>query len=95
MKNLTLLPADQYIVVNKTVFYEEDRRLLTMLYQPIIGYSAVSLYLSLIDDLENEWGFKSSSLNGNDAVTIRRYSYSKRKVRSSRIIKNIHEKRKC
>ena len=53
MKNLTLLPADQYIVVNKTVFYEEDRRLLTMLYQPIIGYSAVSLYLSLIDDLDS------------------------------------------
>ena len=52
MKNLNLLPADGYIVVNKTVLHEEDRRLLTLLYQPIIGYTAVSLYLTLIDDLD-------------------------------------------
>ncbi len=52
LKNLTILPADTYIVVNKTVLHEEDRRLLTMLYQPIIGYTAVSLYLTLIDDLD-------------------------------------------
>ena len=43
MKNLTILPADQYIVINKTVLHSEDRKLLTMLYQPIIGYTAVSL----------------------------------------------------
>ena len=52
MKNLTILPADTYIVVNKTVIPEEDRKILTMLYQPIIGYTAVSLYLTLIDDLD-------------------------------------------
>ena len=53
MKNITILPADTYIVVNKTVLHEEDRRLLTMLYQPIIGYMAVSLYFTLVDDLDN------------------------------------------
>ncbi len=52
MKNLTLLPADNYIVINKTVLHEEDRRLLTLLYQPIIGYTAVSLYFTLVDDLD-------------------------------------------
>lgn len=52
MKNLSILPADTYIVVNKTVLHEEDRRLLTMLYQPIIGYTAISLYFTLIDDLD-------------------------------------------
>lgn len=52
MKNITILPADTYIVVNKTVIQNEDRRLLTMLYQPIIGYTAVSLYLTLVDDLD-------------------------------------------
>ena len=52
MKNISILPADTYIVVNKTIFHEEDRRLLTMLYQPIIGYTAISLYLTLIDDLD-------------------------------------------
>ena len=47
-----LLPADTYIVVNKTILSNEDRKKITMLYQPIIGHTAVSLYLTLIDDLE-------------------------------------------
>lgn len=47
-----LLPADTYIVVNKTVLSLEDRKKITMLYQPIIGHTAVSLYFTLIDDLE-------------------------------------------
>ncbi|MDD6879464.1 MAG: DnaD domain protein [bacterium] len=47
----TILPADTYMVVNKTIINESDRKLITMLYQPIIGYSAVSMYFTLIDDL--------------------------------------------
>lgn len=47
-----LLPADLYIVVNKTVMNEQDRKLITTLYQPIIGYSAVSLYFTFVDDLD-------------------------------------------
>jgi len=48
----TLLPADIYTVYNKTVIKEEDRKIVTTLYQPIIGHSAVSLYFTLIDDLD-------------------------------------------
>lgn len=48
---LSVLPADTYMVVNKTIINESDRKLVTMLYQPIIGYSAVSMYFTLIDDL--------------------------------------------
>lgn len=48
----TLLPADIYIVYNKTILREEDRKIITTLYQPIIGYSAVSLYFTLVDDLD-------------------------------------------
>lgn len=51
-KNLTILPADTYTVVNKTVLNSNDRKIITMLYQPIIGYAATSLYFSLIDDLD-------------------------------------------
>ncbi len=51
MKNVTILPADTYVVVNKTILNEEDKKIITMLYQPIIGSTAVSLYLTLIDDL--------------------------------------------
>lgn len=48
---ITILPADTYIVVNKTIINESDRKLVTMLYQPIIGHTAVSMYFTLIDDL--------------------------------------------
>ena len=59
--NGKLLPADTYIVVNKTILSLEDRKKITMLYQPIIGHTAVSLYLTLIDDLEKR-DFMSSEL---------------------------------
>lgn len=49
---VTILPADTYTVVNKTVIKDLDRKLITMLYQPIIGYSATSLYFTLVDDLD-------------------------------------------
>ena len=52
MKNLTILPADTYTVVNKTIIKVIDRKIITMLYQPIIGYTATSLYFTLIDDLD-------------------------------------------
>ena len=68
MKNITILPADTYIVVNKTVLHEEDRRVLTMLYQPIIGYMAVSLYFTLVDDLENN--STSSDLTHHHLMSI-------------------------
>lgn len=47
----TILPADTYLVVNKAIINESDKKLITMLYQPIIGHTAVSLYFTLIDDL--------------------------------------------
>ena len=49
---VTILPADTYTVVNKTIIKDIDRKLITMLYQPIIGYTASSLYFTLIDDLD-------------------------------------------
>ncbi len=51
-KNLTILPADTYTVLNKSVINDSDKKIVTMLYQPIIGYTASSLYFSLIDDLD-------------------------------------------
>ena len=52
MKNITVLPADTYTVINKTVITDKDKKIITMLYQPIIGYTAVSLYSTLVADLE-------------------------------------------
>ena len=52
MRNISILPADTYTVLNKTIITDKDRKLISMLYQPIIGYTAVSLYYTLIDDLD-------------------------------------------
>ena len=51
-RNLTILPADTYTVINKTVITSNDKKIITMLYQPIIGYTACSLYFTLLDDLD-------------------------------------------
>lgn len=52
MKNITILPADTYTVVNKTIITDIDKKIVSILYQPIIGFTAVSLYYSLIADLD-------------------------------------------
>ncbi|MBR4672500.1 MAG: DnaD domain protein [Bacilli bacterium] len=67
--NGKLLPADTYIVVNKTILSLEDKKKITMLYQPIIGHTAVSLYLTLVDDLEKR-DFMSGELTHHHLVSI-------------------------
>ncbi len=52
MSNFTILPADTYTVINKTVINDSELKLISMLYQPIIGFTAVSLYLTLLNDLD-------------------------------------------
>lgn len=47
MLKQSLLPADTFVVVNRTVLCDQDRKILTMLYQPIIGQVAISLYFTL------------------------------------------------
>lgn len=50
----SLLPADTFVVVNKTLLNDSDRNLLIMLYQPIIGSVAVSLYFTLWSYLDKK-----------------------------------------
>lgn len=52
MKNINILPADTYTVINKTIITDSDKKVVSMLYQPIVGFTAVSLYYSLISDLD-------------------------------------------
>lgn len=42
-----ILPADNYIVLNKTILTDQDSKLLIMLYQPIVGVDAINLFLTL------------------------------------------------
>ncbi len=52
MRLVTLLPADKYMVVNKTMLTDKERKNIISLYEPIIGYAAVCLYLTLWRDLD-------------------------------------------
>lgn len=51
MKN-NLLPADTYTIVNQTILTEVDKKIIISLYEPIIGPIAVSLFLTLLSDLD-------------------------------------------
>lgn len=52
MKRISVLPADTYTVVNKSIITEKDKRIISLLYQPIIGHAATALYYTLLDDLD-------------------------------------------
>ena len=54
MQNNNIAPADIYSIYNKGFITDDKIELLTNLYQPIIGYSAVSLYLTLLNDLKRD-----------------------------------------
>lgn len=53
MNKYSLLPADSYVVINKTILHDEDRKIITSLYLPVIGTDAVMLYFSLWADLDD------------------------------------------
>ena len=47
MRKVSILPADSYVVINKSLLNDTDRRTLTMLYEPLIGAIGLSLYFTL------------------------------------------------
>ena len=49
-----ILPADTYTVFNKAFLTPQGKDVIVSLYQPIIGLTAVSLYLTLYNDLLND-----------------------------------------
>ena len=69
MKTITLLPADTYTVVNKSLLNNDDRKNLIALYEPIIGPIAVALYLTLWNDLD-KIELTSDDLNHHHLMTI-------------------------
>lgn len=69
MNEITLLPADNYVVVNKTILTDNDKVNLINLYEPIIGALAISLYLTLWSDLDRTLTF-SDSYNHHHLMTF-------------------------
>ena len=52
--DMALLPADNYIVVNKSIITDYDKKILSMLYLPITGSLPIMLYNTLVNDLDKE-----------------------------------------
>lgn len=52
MESVTLLPADRYVIFNKTILTDFDKKVLIAFYEPIIGHLSISLYLTLWNDLD-------------------------------------------
>ena len=50
----SILPADTYKVFNKAFIENREKDILVSLYQPIIGVTAINLYLTLTNDLRDD-----------------------------------------
>ena len=73
MKLVTLLPADTYTVVNKSIITEEDKNNIFSLYAPIIGPIAISLYFTLLHDIKLN-DIISTEYNHHHLMTIMKSS---------------------
>lgn len=63
-----LLPLDNFVVINKSILDDHSRLSLTLLYQPIIGSIATSLYITLWGYLDNNISSKGN--NHGDLVSM-------------------------
>lgn len=54
MRKVNVLPADTYFITSKAVLTDYDRKIITLLYQPIIGSVATSLYFTYWGLYEND-----------------------------------------
>ena len=52
--NTRVLPADNYIVINKSIITEQDKKILNTLYLPIIGSLPIMLYNTLAYDIDRQ-----------------------------------------
>ncbi|NWQ42967.1 DnaD domain protein [Bacillus sp. EB106-08-02-XG196] len=56
-----LIPIDRYLVTSNGLLHEYDRKVLTFLYQPLIGSTCLSLYMTLWAELEENRLWSESS----------------------------------
>lgn len=86
-----LLPADTYIVINKTILNDFDRKLLITLYQPIVGYAAISFYFTLWSYLDksellsSEW--THHHLMTNMGISLSEIIEARRKLEAIGLLK--------
>ena len=50
--DIKVLPADSYTVINKSIITDFDKKIINMLYLPLIGANSIMLYNLLLNDLD-------------------------------------------
>ena len=91
-----ILPADNFIVINKTVLHNSDRKILNLLYQPLVGNTAISLYFTLwsyLDQYElisNEWAH--NHILTNMMITVNEFDDARVKLEALSLIKTYIKK---
>lgn len=91
-----LLPADTYIVINKTLLTDYDRKLLITLYQPIVGYQAISFYFTLWSYLDKseilscEW--THHHLMTNMGISLSEITDARKKLEAIGLLKTLFKK---
>ena len=93
MEKYSLMPADSYVVINKTILHDEDRKIITSLYLPIIGIEAVMLYFTLWADLDNAQivskDFSHQKLISTLRMTISEIESARRKLEAIGLVKTL------
>lgn len=87
----SIFPADTYIVINKTILNDYDRKILLTLYQPIIGYQSISLYSTLCSYLDKnemislEW--THHHLMNNMGISLQEITEAREKLEAIGLLK--------
>ncbi len=96
MERYTLMPADTYVVINKTVLHNEDRKIITNLYLPVIGIEAVMLYFSLWSDLDTSEivsrDFSHQKLISSLRMTVSEIERAREKLEAIGLVKTLVKK---
>lgn len=74
-----ILPADSYVIINKSIITEIDKKILIDLYQPIVGNKAISLYYTLLNDLEKSY-FMSENYTHHHLLSVMQMSLQDIKI---------------
>lgn len=87
----SIVPIDRFVVVNKSILTDNDRKNLLMLYQPIIGFTSVNLYFTLWTYLEKSEiiseEFDHYSILENMKISLIEFVEAKEKLEALGLIK--------
>ena len=91
MSKISLMPLDTFNVINHSYLNDNDRKLLIMLYEPIVGVVGINLYFNLWTFLDREIvlsePYTHKDLITNMGVTLKEISDAREKLEGLGLLK--------